>query len=981
MQYRGKNARSFKKLPLCVAMLGCLYGASAMAQTAPTQTPPAEEETKELDKVTVTGSLLRRLEYDTTSPVQVITADTSVAVGQVSTAEFLQKSSVAAGSTQISHQFSGFVIEGGTGVQTVNLRGLGASRTAVLLNGSRPGPAGVRGQVLAFDLNVIPQSIVQRIEIVKDGSSSIYGSDALAGAVNIITRTNIDRPEFSISGRLPFEGGGESYTLSGATGFNFGNGNVMLAAEYYLHEPLKMGDRDFLRCSEDLFWDAAGNRIDREDRSINRGTDLEGCVNNGIINAVDDAILGPRYVPTWDGTTIGLIPGYRPNLTGTYSATNPQPGQAFHHQVLANSLWNDVQVIDRQERMNLFATSDFRFGDINWTNQVLLNRRNTNTHRLRQFFPLIGGTTSPLASYRYTDGSTFAAPVPGGIARPIMPFNSDQDIQVDYFYGKTGLDGLLGFTDTWAWNASLSHSRSKGTYTTLAILKSLSGDADPALRPWTGGRSPSFNYFQPCALSGDCIDQLQAAVGRWVTGNTVYEQSVFNAVATGELFNMPAGPVGAAFGVEYRRFSIDDQPSNEERTGDLWGQSSAVNTKGDDNVKELFTEMEFPILKGLPFFESLTANISARWFDYESIGDSDHVWKMGLGWQVTPSVRFRATKGTSFRAPGLYELYLGNLSGFQGQTAIDPCIRWNESNNQFLRANCAAAGIPGDYAALGGSGSSAQVFTGGGAGRLKPERSQAFTIGTVLTPTWAPISVALDYFSYDVRDQISVLGAGTILSGCYGAEAYPNNFCNFFIRNAPNHPTAPNKIEEVYATYININKQKVRGYDLLTRFDKDLSFGKLEVEGQFTYMIEDFEQAFSTSAASGFVTSNRNGVIGRPKLVGNLRAGLKRGDWNYTWFGDYFDSTQPLTLQPTTTYFGWQNAVRDIKAEGRLYHTVSVRYEQPKWNLLVGIRNLLDESPDTVSSGVATRYGNIPAFATQYDMYGRSLFTRFNYKF
>ncbi|MCR6495822.1 TonB-dependent receptor plug domain-containing protein [Thermomonas sp. S9] len=205
-----------RKLPLFLAVLGCLYGAPVLAQEAGDQKQDSaakqedakkKDEPKELEKVTVTGSLIKRLEYDTISPVQVISADVSVDVGQINTAEFLQKSSVAAGSTQISNQFAGFVVEGGTGVQTINLRGLGAQRTAVLLNGQRPGPAGTRGQVLAFDLNVIPQSILQRAEIVKDGSSSIYGSDALAGVVNLITRKNFNGPEVTFTARSPQKGG------------------------------------------------------------------------------------------------------------------------------------------------------------------------------------------------------------------------------------------------------------------------------------------------------------------------------------------------------------------------------------------------------------------------------------------------------------------------------------------------------------------------------------------------------------------------------------------------------------------------------------------------------------------------------------------------------------------------------------------------------------------------------------------------------
>lgn len=945
----------FKKLPLFVAVAACLYGPAAMAQ----ETDESEEATAqtnaratELERITVTGSLLRRVEYDTTSPVQVITADTNVAVGQVDTAEFLQKSSVAAGSTQISHQFAGFVVEGGTGTQSVDLRGLGANRSLVLLNGHRPGPAGTRGQVGAFDLNVVPSSILQRVEIVKDGSSSIYGSDAVAGVVNLITRKNINAPEITASMRVPFAGGGEVWSISGANGWNFDNGSIVVAGEYYLHEPLRFGDRRFLRCAEDLVWDQNGNRIDREDRSINAGTRLEGCTNNGIINGFDDYFTGVRYVPSRDGSTIGTtLPGYVPNIVTNY-ANSPRAG---HMQVLQSELWDDVQLIDKQERYNIFASSSFSFGNVNWDTELLLNRRTTDTHRMRQFFPVVEG------------------PVPSGYAMPIMPYPSDQSIEVDYIYVNTGLDGLFSFTDTWAWQADLSYSRSDGDYSVGAISTALTGDLTRA-----NSGEARIDYFQPCILSGECMDDLVAAVGKWHTGNTVYDQLVFNAVVTGELFNLPAGAVGAAIGVEYRDFSIHDQPSEMELSGDLWGQSSAQVTKGDDKVKEIFAELEVPLLKGVPGFESLMWNVSGRWFDYDSVGESDKVWKTGLSWQIVPSVRLRATKGTSYRAPGLYELYLGNLSGFLAQSQIDPCIRWGESSNDYLRTNCAAVGIPEDYTAAGSS--SAEIFQGGGAGFLTPERSTARTAGIVWTPTFAPLSVALDYFEYDVRDQISTLSAANIVQGCYGSPTFPNAFCNNLIRNPATGPQA-HMITDVFATYININKQKTRGYDLLARYDNDFAWGKLEVEASFTYTTENFYLLFDSAEESGQTRDDLTGYIGYPELVGNLRAGLTRGDFTYTWFMDYVGETSNFDLDPTFTYQGFEGAQRDIWAEERLYHSVSLRYNQPKWSMLVGIRNVFNDEPPTVSTGVATRYGNIPAFATQYDLYGRTLFARFNYKF
>ncbi|GIX36676.1 MAG: TonB-dependent receptor [Lysobacteraceae bacterium] len=964
--------------PLAVA-LGAVLAASftpvvlAQADTSD-QTEKSTEDTKKteegavLERVQVTGSLIRRLEYESISPVQVITADTSVEVGQFNAADILQQSNVAAGSTQITNQFAGFVIEGGTGVRTLSLRGLGAQRTLLLMDGRRPGPAGTRGQVGAFDLNVIPSTIVQRYEVLKDGASSIYGSDAVGGVVNIITRSEVDRPVLTAELTAPFKSGGEEWTVSGAYGWNFENGNVVAAFEVNEQRPLHIGDREFFRCSQDLFFDQDGNRIDREDRSITAGTALGGC-SNLYANTVIDALTGVRYIPAPDGVTVGLIPGYRPRGNRSYA----QAPQAFYEDVLNFDFYGDTQVIDNQERMTFFGKSDLTLGDdIRWDTTVLVNKRETHTRRFRQFFPLVGGATSPIPSFRYPGSPDYVAQVPSGVAQPVMPFRSNQNIDVEYRYIATGLEGSFGTDAYWTWSVDASYARSDGDYSSLGIVASRSGDVR------FDTNAPVLDYFSPYFLSGEGMDELEAQIGQWDTGNTVYDQTMFTAMFSGDLFEMPAGTVGAAFGLEHRRFSIDDQPGELSRNGDLWGQSSAQVTKGDDHVTELLGEIEIPLLAGLPAVEELTVNASARTFKYDSVGERDEVWKAGFSWQVVPWMRLRGTKGTSYRAPGLFELFLGDQTGFLSQLSIDPCIQWGESTNQFIRANCAAQGIPADYA---GGASSATIISSGGAGLLKPETSDAKTLGIVFTPEFADLSVSVDYFSIEVRDQISQLGAGSILGGCYGAPVFPNDFCNLFNRNPADHPTAPFAITEVRSVYLNVDKQLVRGYDLLVRYDRDFSLGSLTIEGQATYTTEDIEQLFDSAQASGFDRIDRNGDIGRPKLVGNLRTSFKRNDWTYTWYMRYVDETHALDLDPVTTYFGRPDSVRDIVADARLYHNFSVRYSQEDWDVLVGIENVFDAKPPVVSSGVASRYGNVPAFATQYDWIGRAAFFRYSYRF
>ena len=179
---------------------------------------------------------------------------------------------------------------------------------------------------------------------------------------------------------------------------------------------------------------------------------------------------------------------------------------------------------------------------------------------------------------------------------------------------------------------------------------------------------------------------------------------------------------------------------------------------------------------------------------------SDSVWKAGINWQIIPSVRVRGTQGTSYRAPALYELYLGNQTGFLPQTSIDPCINWGNSSNPNIQTNCAAAGIPANYTGLG---SSATIVSAGGIGLLDAETSTAKTLGLIWTPDFLDLSIAIDYFDIEINNAVTQLGAGTIMGGCYGSPVYPNVFCSLFTRTPSNAAINPNSVITVNDNYLN----------------------------------------------------------------------------------------------------------------------------------------------------------------------------------
>src|SRR5699024_522954 len=205
---------------------------------------------------------------------------------------------------------------------------------------------------------------------------------------------------------------------------------------------------------------------------------------------------------------------------------------------------NGAQVVDRQERTSIYAATDFGFDNVNWKTQWLYNKRKTDTQSYRQFFPLIAGGYDPDLGYdyRYGNDPDYRAPVASGVAQPIMPFPSDASVTVDYFYGATKFDGLIGGTDTWAWEGNATYTRSKGVYDVLSIIASRTGDWEYS------DDAPTLDYFDPGFLSGARMGELVDAIGQWHRGETVYDQTMVNAIVSGELFEVPAGGVGAAFG-------------------------------------------------------------------------------------------------------------------------------------------------------------------------------------------------------------------------------------------------------------------------------------------------------------------------------------------------------------------------------------------------------------------------------------------------
>lgn len=966
----------------------------AFAQTpAPAAQPPAEEEddVEEVEALIVTGSRIKRTEFTSASPIQVITTENADLQGIADTAEMLQSSTLAAGSPQINSTISSaFVTNGGPGAATISLRGLGANRTLVLLNGRRAGPAGTRGGVSSFDLNVLPQSSIERIEILKDGASSIYGSDAIAGVVNIITRSNRDGWDFEAFATKPEEAGGEQYRFNGGWGKTFDRGYISVSADYYFQAEQTVGDREYTNCTRNYTTNAATRA--RND-VVDPRTGEFACreVLWGHLWVYDYAggpnlPAGAKLQYDYDGnlaTYIPRVPAGYPTVVNGQSLIAPAQW-FFVDYGAADAVTRGVtntnhpfvqssSLIPEVERATLFINGGFDITpNVEAYGEFLLNRRTSKTNGFRQFW-----------TYLYTSdwfgaGDPFSAGFHGNywLSPTAITDHFDAEQTVDYGRAVFGLRGDFGSALAgWDWDIFAQISRSDGDYTTDVILNDTMNAAIFRTGSCVGTTTPISG--KPCMdiqwLTGDFMaGKLTQAEKDFLydtdTGNTIYDQKVIEGSVAGNLFSLPAGPIGAAFGFQYRTDEINDTPGPITLANNSWGLSGAGITKGEDTAKELFGELQIPVAKALPGIESLELTLSGRYTDVESYG-SGNTYKVGLNWQVTPSWRIRASKGTSFRAPALYELYLANQTSFPSQRTVDPCINWAAgllagTTTQRVADNCAnpagpGGGVPGNHT---GAGSSVTLVQGGGFGQLKAEESEALTVGLIWSPDFLDLNVALDYFEIEVNDEVTALTGGQIVAGCYRSLTFPTDpLCSLFDRN-PGHK----RIDEVRAKFINVASQTNRGIDLTVRYQHEFDFGRFVMDSQFTWQLEDDIALFQ-----GFNVDN-NGDLGDPDFVGNVNLRFERGDYTVNWFVEMIGKASDTEDQRDTNNAG---TIRyKLHNEFTAYHSLSLRRRMDDWTFTGGVANLFDEHPPAVTPAQVTSSVGTSYLGSQYDYYGRRLF-------
>jgi iron complex outermembrane recepter protein len=1004
---------------------------NAQGQPAAT-TPPTESGAA----IVITGSRIRRNNFTTPQNIDILTRDDQILSGTRTTAETLQSATITSGTSQISGSFLGFLSEGGQAANTVGLRGLGSSRTLVLLNGRRLAPAGVGPQLVSADLNVLPTAIVQRIEVLREGASSIYGSDAIAGVINIITDTSIDGITIDGFADHPLYGNGDTLRGSITAGKTFSRGHITGSFEYSNQEGLRLGDRKDTSCPRELAY--------INGQEIGQGSPLDpnqlrcfpfqrggGGIANGY--GLYGYYFGAPYNNVF-ATGRATFPGY---ATGTPFLGPPVIVNSYFKRPLASPTQLRQTVISPIEKFTGYLNGAYELdalGDAELYGEALFSRRKSHQDNAVQLnFQRIDKTKAALTygGYYYDGTPLTSLGFPATPFFPVAwanlginyfgPFIVPQETaraqqKVDFFRGNAGLRGNLGFGD-WRYDGNVQISRTRGTDQIQNPLTSrLTASLNPVIAPsgtptdltvvglpgqvgagntytcatnvtngaYNGGSCVPINFFDPSiVLNGQLSQALFNYLYPMLTlSKTKYDQETLSFNVDGTLFRLQGGDVKGAAGFEHRHDFIDDQPGPERAAGDIYGFSTIGETKGSDIVNEAFAEVDAPIFKDLPWANLLEIDASGRFTHYRSYG-SGFTYHLSGQWAPVSEIRFRGNYGTNFRAPNLYEQFLNNELGFY-PGGFDPCNDFgiNLAPGSTVYNNCLAALTPilGANATNFFTSGSIPVYTTGGANNhLKAEHAKTWGFGAVFTMPRriADFSLAVDYWNVDVKDEVSNLG-NLILNFCYQATDFPNNpYCALIGPRLPAGDIHAGEISSFQNPYLNIAQQQASGIDFDVRYSAPVFGGRFSTQLQAT---RNLHQKLEQFAGQGLI--DYNGTLGYPgqgagpKWVGTLDTRFKTANnITFRWGVKYVGPADSQKFDPGT-FVGGQKVTYDLRAEAYWEHGLSVQWLWPNvGQVTLGMNNIFNEKPPTISdnnTGIP-RLGNFFANGP-YDYYGRSIF-------
>lgn len=964
---------------------------TAVDKDTPSATPVTQNDAKN-NEIVVVGSLIRHRGFDSASPVQVITRDEMTIAGFSSTAEVLQSTSITNGTSQINNYFGGYVTDGGPGANTIGLRGLGADRTLVLLNGRRIAPSGTRGSVGSADLNVLPNAIIDSIEILKDGASSIYGSDAVAGVIDIMTMKRVDGITIEAKSTVPEAGGGVENRVSLVGGYNTDRFHVMASVDYYQRSNLTLNDRSWSQCQTDYRRAGAGQPFGSADFiDPKTGKDkcypLTGTGDNGVtINTIGTNSVAGRPAAGAVGTTFNR---FRPNAAVTTGVVGYEGVGGGSNSLNVRDTFDPAMLLQSlvtpAKTYTGFLSASYEsdvLGHAEPYVEVLFNRR-TSSQTLYRQLTLDYAKGSPLIPSNLAFSTVQSAPtaVTNGKALGVRAFIGygllPSSQKSDFTKIGGGVRGDFLFSD-WRYDLYASDTFTRATYhqssfLTSRVAKSLnvvaSGGGFACVDASDGCVAAPF--LTPAVVGGNLPAAFRNYIVKDVVGSTKFDEQLANFTVNGPIFQLPYGSLGGAFGAEYRHDHINDSPAPESVSGDLYNLTSSAPTKGSDALWELFGEIDAPLLRNLPFAHDLTVGASARYTHYRSYG-ANHTYKFNGRYSPVSWLSARATYGTSYRAPALFEQFLGATSGFQSSQG-DPCNNYGAAGTNAIRvANCKSEGLDPNFQAT----NSIAVLTQGGAdAHLKPETSKNLTIGGVIEPklpdSIGSFAFSVDYFRIKVQNGVSRAGYSFLLQQCYDNPGFraAGGYCNLIDPRTPGSNALT-----VHDSYVNLATEVVRGLDFNARIEhKFTPSTSLIITGNATRFMEQSYKLFPTDP----LTDSNGLTIGHdaapyPKWTGTGEAILKVNKLRFRYSVDWVGKTNSYAdygEDPATSAYL-------LKTPDYFLHDMSIQYEAKTFSITAGIRNLFDRNPPQISSGVASRVANAPLYSG-YDFVGRRYFVNF----
>lgn len=881
-------------------------------------------------EVVVTGSRIPRKDLTTAAPVTVIDREQIERSGQVGLGEFLQQLPQQVGAVNANMN------NGNQGQVEFSLRGLSAKRTLVLVNGRRW--VGGTGET-QVDLNTVPLAAVERIEILKDGASAVYGSDAIAGVVNVILKKKFEGTQVSAQGGTSTRGDGESYELTASTGLTGERGSMFVSLGYQEQRPISATSRNFSR---------NGLYYDFETRSSGKASSFYTPSGSIVLRDAATVCADPGAIPNpvlrqacQQYQDVGADTFIYDKSTGQYRPLTE--ADRYNYQ-------EHSYLVTPARRLQLFTVGNLQLGKEAraFYEFSFANRRSSRR------FPASNEDMSVAADSPYND---FGTDVDVGKRTVEAGLRRYQE-EVNTYRLAMGFDGELGawarWLEGWHWELSYVLGRSVLRDTTDGQLRKYN------LQASTGSScgAPGSSCVPYDIMHGEST--WDAAQRRYLTytgtAHGDMQQHVLALNAGGNLFTLWANrPAGLAAGVELRRESGGYTP-DPIAAADEASDGNQPPVSGGYTSREAYAELSIPLVSQRPLVEDLELTAALRNVNYSSFG-SNTSYKLGWRWMPVRDVTLRGTWSTAFRAPGILELYGADAEAHRPGT--DPCIApATPAIDAQCRADPALHGnLPPDHG-------EAEVRTmEGGNTQLRPETATTFTVGVVLLPRWLKtLSFTVDYWDIGLKHTVDVIGAGTILSNCYTGDASGAVYCDKIHRDP-----ATGQITQVDDRYTNLGETRTTGIDFAGRYALPTPVaGTFQLAADATYLIR-YDQTLPTGIKVKSV-GNYDRTLILPRWKWNAGLGWLYGPFGVSTEARYIGSLKECAggcvNTPELSREVRSNLVFDLAGSYGLKGPLGVT------TVMIGVRNVFDSAPPKIFT--AAENNTDPT----YDFMGRYVWAR-----